>query len=257
MNNLQSFSNLNSIVNFYTPSTPPWGNMRISEPDSLVKFVEAFRLSGKELRENQLVYMSVEHSDGIRFIDKNNVSIYQILQNEDLTKITADCVVTKLNNIGIIVTPADCAIVALTGIDKSDGQRFVAVMHLGLTGTILNLVSQTVSLIKHQYQIEDSQMQAAIFPHISAKHYRKTLSDKRYLLIKDNPEWKDCLDITETDVGFDFGAMIRKQLTRDGINFEDSGIDNYLPENQLFSHTYLKEHNQDETQRFGVGVAIG
>lgn len=258
-NNLKSFDSLTTlgVINFFTYSNEFWGDMSSRSKDSESKFKRIFSDSGVEAQT--MLSILPEHNDNVRVIDRDNLKIHKIFQKtgSSILKLSCDAIVTK-EKVPLILTPGDCAAVFLTGIDESDGKRFVALIHSGFTGAILDIVSKTITAAKSVYKFNNSDLVAAVLPYIDGKHYVKKLEDDRVRMVIKNPMWKNALKETENAVEVNYGRKLEDEIAALGIKFESTGMDTYKENaaGNLFSQTYLRDQKLIDTKRFGVGICL-
>lgn len=248
---------VNGIYNFFTYSNDIWGNMRLTEESASKHFQQLF--SQFQLPNTYILSIGAEHNDAIRVIDQDNYNIYAQLneQKKPIINLTCDAIITK-ERLPIIITPGDCAVVILTGIDARDGKRFMAMIHAGFTGAILQITTKTIQRIHELYDVENTDIQAAVFPYINGEHYVKSYNDTRLLTIIDQPEWQSFLDKREEGVAISFGKKVEAELIALDITFESSKIDTYIGQKDgiLYSERFQREHNYQRIERFGVGAMI-
>lgn len=112
---------------------------------------------------DKAIFMNQVHKDNVVKIDSSNVSLY----NRNNPVPDTDATITNLKNIPLVVQTADCLpIVLYCSYTKSIG-----VIHSGWRSTVLNIVSNTLSMMKKEYSVDISNMYAYIGAHIFKENY--------------------------------------------------------------------------------------
>lgn len=259
INELKSFQSFTDkeIVNFFTYSNHAWGDMSLRSKEAESKFKRIF--SDFSIDSKTILSILPEHNDNVRIIDKDNLRIHEMIQKTSgsIIKLSCDAIVTK-EKVPLIISPGDCAVIFLTGIDEQDGKKFIAIIHSGFTGAILDIVSKTVTAAKSVYKFNNSDLLAAVLPYINGKHYVKKLEDDRVQMVIDNSLWENALTKTENGLEVNYGKKLEDEIAALEIKFESTGMDTYDENSKgnLFSQTYLRDQKLLDTQRFGVGICI-
>lgn len=257
-NDLGIFTDLEDygIKNFFTYSNKRWGNMSLlSNPKATLKYRKIFQLLN--IKGEKFIRINTDGVDSIQLVHEKNLEVYS-LASYDFINIFADSVITK-ESIPITISPGDCAVILITGIDKNDARRFVILIHAGLSGTVLEIYSKAIKEAHTVYKFENKDLAAFIFPTISGKNYVKPINHKavkRFLEISDLGEYVlqngDFYEIN-------FCEKVINDLKKLGINnIQNSNIDTFKAheEGLLYSYTYAKKLNKDLWSRFGIGVYV-
>jgi copper oxidase (laccase) domain-containing protein len=258
---LGSFDHLSElgVTNFFTNSNSYWGDMKRLSPGAVEHFQQIF--NAKDIDATKILAMGAEHNDNIRVIDHQNYKVYWEMNAEKdsspAMRLWCDSFITK-ESIPMIVSPADCCVIVITGIDKADGKRFIALVHAGFIGALLNIVSKTVERIQSIYSCDRGDFRAFMFPYVNGDRFIKTPQDTRVILAQSLPEWSDFLRDAESGISVSFGKKVERELEILGIPFETTGIDTFEANKNgyLYSESYLKSTNDDRTKRFGVGICL-
>lgn len=261
--NLAHFETLTSlgIKNFFTFDNAKWLNVvpRLEKTE----YLEIF--TSMNLPLENIFYMGAEHLDNIRVVDESNIALYKEFtkfekykNSVELNLVNCDGMITK-ENITILVAPADCAIICITGVDKKDNRRFIAVIHAGIFGTMLEIHKKALEKLKSLYEFNLSDLQSFIYPTIDGKNYVKSKEDKtRGHLFKDN-DWQNYV----VDKGENFEVHFRNKIIDDlksaGVtNIHISELNTYAENEKgnLFSYVYQKEKKVEEFRNFLVGFNV-
>jgi copper oxidase (laccase) domain-containing protein len=258
--NLGSFKSLHdqNVINFFTYSNQDWGDMKRLTPGAQAKYDAIFKRFG--VSPERMLAMGAEHGDTIRFIDNENYEVFWGVNPEKDTRIMrlwSDGFITK-ERIPIIVSPGDCCVVAITGVDREDGKRFIIVVHAGFTGAILKIVTKAVNLAHHYFLFANDSLTAYSFPHVSREHYVKPANDPRVQRAIKKPEWTQYLHQKDDNIVVAFGEKVESELRDLGIRYESSQIDTFDANRNglLQSESYQKSINGDRSLRFGIGFCI-
>jgi copper oxidase (laccase) domain-containing protein len=260
-NSLGQFVSLNNagIQNFFTYDNEKWGNMSLaSNPSAINSYHKLFKQL--QIKGAQFIYLRPEHNNNVQIVTKENLAVYALYDTIDKTyiPITTDGIITK-EKIPIMITPADCAIIAMTGLDKHDHKRFVIFLHVGFAGAVLNICKKSLELAHLYYSFSNTDIDVFIFPHISKKHYKKPKKGNKMLSIIEKKEWKGYIKSIDNTVVIDFGGKIIADLQKEKIrHIIQSGIDTYDAHKQgkLYSYVYAVKQRKDLEKRFVVGVSL-
>lgn len=166
------------------------------------------------LNINEAIFMHQVHMDNIIKIDKNNIGLFG--GRERLVK-DADALITNLKNIPLVIQTADCAPVIL----YCDKTSSIAAIHSGWRGTVKNIVSKAIDLMKKEYDAEPSNIYAYVGVYIAQKDYE--VGDEVAIHFKNkviiNDKWH-----------IDNGLEIKEQMLSCGIlesNIEISPFNSY------------------------------
>jgi copper oxidase (laccase) domain-containing protein len=204
--------------------------------------------------DNFFFVMGTEGVDQIDEVTSQNLAMYKFLSsNQNFEKLTCDAIITD-QKVWLIVSPADCMILVLVG--RKNNNLFVAFVHLGFTGVILDLHKKVLnSLVVQDVNV----IKAFAFPYISGKSYKRDFTDSKISILQNDSSWKDFLVKDENGlVEVHFGSRVIHYLTQQGIEVVDSGLDTYTlaQSNTLYSHYYSNKNNIDLGSRFAVGIRI-
>ncbi|MCA9380653.1 laccase domain-containing protein [Candidatus Dojkabacteria bacterium] len=260
-NNLGFFTELEElgVKNFFTYDNSIWGHMGISSEDANEKYKKLFDLL--EINLSEVIYIGSSHNNEVQFLDENNLPIYQAFNRHDksgFVVINTDGLITKLTNIPLIITPADCAIICITGVDKKDGKRFITNLHAGIYGTMLKIHTIALKLIRDNYEASD--MKVFIFPSVSSNYYKKSLDDKLRGRLAKDPHWADFTNIEKDMFSMDIERKLVSDFKNEGIDEGSifvTGVNTYdeQEKGRLFSATYAKAHDLPK-RNFAVGLTL-
>lgn len=265
-NSLGMFKELNDlgITNFFTCSNAEWGSMKLPLARNFGKYQKIFHLLN--IKSPNLVLLAPDHNDNVHVLTKENLIVYGLFNKDSaisgLIRISSDGIITK-EKIPLVVTPADCVVVAICGVDLKDKRKFVILLHCGFTGTILQIVKKAIKTAHAYYDFCEKNLSAFVFPYIDGKHYVKELKNNQmFSYFKkelDGTRWKSFLKRENGHVEIDFGERLVADLTEIGIgNISSTGIDTYTAHEKglLYSHVFAMEKRQDKGKRFAVGVSL-
>jgi len=194
-----------------------------------------------ELKKNRKIYSAKQvHGTNILNINKN-----MNLESDNIMK-EADCLITDLKNIPIMVMGADCNLILVTDINK----KVIAAVHAGWRGTLQELPAKVISYMKINFGSKSKDIFIAFGPSIRKCCYKidnnvlKKFTDKfglgSFFAKKNNDIYLDLVDLN------------RIQLEKSGIseeNIYDCGKCTHCNEN-FFSYRRNKETGRQ------AGIAI-
>ena len=173
------------------------------------------------------------HQDKIFEIDQSFLELDVASQKQQLEGV--DALVTKLPNVCVSISTADCVPVLLYAPD----QKVVAAIHAGWRGTVLRIVQQTAEMMVRTYGCDPTQIIAGIGPSISQKAFEvgeevvEAFANARFAMdqiLWRNPETgKGHIDLWETN---------RLQLIEAGLcseHIEILGVCTYANYQDYFS----------------------
>lgn len=250
------------IKNFFTFNNSLWGNMSLRDENFNDKF-DKVSLS-QNINSKELIYLGAEQNNNVLILDENNLEIYKLFNKHDksieereIIVLSTDSVITKLTNLPIVVTPADCAIIYIVGTDKKDGKKFLCFIHSGVFGTMLRIYTKTLEIAHTYYDFDNSDLQVFITPTVAGENYRKNKSENVRGKLFTDPEW----EASVIDYGEKFGIKIVNKIISDykklGIkNIIDSEMDAYeeSKKGNLHSFTYYKEIKEDSKNFMVLGM---
>ena len=105
------------------------------------------------------------HSSNVLVIDEAFMNSDQSEKIEALYGV--DATITKLANIFLCATTADCVPILL----YDNSKQIIAAIHAGWKGVVGGIIEKTISIMKELYQSSPSDIVAAIGPSISLKNY--------------------------------------------------------------------------------------
>ncbi|MCS7317048.1 MAG: laccase domain-containing protein [Candidatus Dojkabacteria bacterium] len=236
--------------------TQKFGNINHSTNQQNANFIVSQILKEKSITDKYII-MSTEGNNQISIIDEQNYFAY-LLNNTDeknYIRLFCDCIIIN-HKIPVIVSPADCMIILVIGYNHKANSFIKCLIHVGFVGSILNLHIKSINFLKRLYLC--NAFEAFIFPYIFGEHYIKNVNDQRikYALELDK-NWRKYFVKTNSNSNLFnvyFANKVKDDLRKLGVDIYDSNLDTYT-ENQkgnLYSLTYLREHNMDTTQRFGI-----
>lgn len=162
--------------------------------------VEYFRLvlaTNLDTKRENLVFQKQEHSDQIQIITNENKNLINI----------SDGMITKIKNIILNVTIADCAGILIY--DPSN--HVIAALHSGWRGTNLNIVGKGIKIMKEVFNSQPSQLIAWISPSAGKNKY-EVGSEVASLFPADYVK-----QISKTKFLLDLKSIIFKQLIDEGL----------------------------------------
>lgn len=257
----QSLENL-GIKNFFTFNNEKWGNMRISDANFNQKFDEISDTF--EMSSHELIYLAAEQNNNVVILNESNLKIYRLfnkspLSNEkrNIIALNTDSIITKLK-IPVVITPADCAVIYIIGVDKKDNQKFMCFIHAGVFGTMLNIHTKVLDIAHTFYDFENKDLNIFVTPAVAGENYRKDKSEDVRGLIFTDPDWAEHVIDYEDKFGIKIITKIISDYTKAGVkNIEDSKMDSFTEASKgnLHSLTFYKSLGQ-ESKNFIVGGVI-
>ena len=159
--------------------------------------------------KNDMVYINQNHGTGILTLCKGD-NIGTPIASEDL--LVADAMVTNISNKFLAVQVADCQPVFL----YDPIRQVVANVHAGWRGSVKNIASLTVAVMKEQFGSDPADIHAGVGPSLGPccaefRNYRSEIPEI-YWKYKDKGHH------------FDFWSMTYDQLTSHGILSENIDV---------------------------------
>lgn len=256
-NGIASFDALDKfgIKNGFSYSSQIWGNMSLKVTDvevdeRIAKLHKFSRQIG--VTHKNFAFMNVEHADTICHLTELSWELRSVMSdNYGIILIHGDGIITKLN-IPIIVTPADCAVLIVAGIDENDSQKFILVAHAGLSSTILGIHKKIIENAHKIYKFDNSDLIVCISPFIYGKNYVKNKRKHKFAKYFTNAEWKKYVVQNGDNVEVHFGRKIISDLNAMGISqIYESGLDTYSEhlKSNLFSNTLSKQSKVEDRHK--------
>ena len=184
------------------------------------------------LNKKKLILITQTHSSKVIRITKNNLD----------KNITADGVITSLNNVILGILTADCAPVII----YDDKNKFVCNLHSGWKGS-LNNISQTAIKLFDKYQIKRKNLTAIVGPCLGAKNYEVDKNFQRMFIEKNIKYSKFFRYKNKKKSYFNLRALINYQLSELGLKkIYNINRDTYSSENLFFSHR-RSTHKEEKT----------
>ena len=209
-------------------------NCSSSNDDDKKNVVENRFIAIKNLNLNKkkLILITQTHSSKVIRITKNNLD----------KNITADGVITSLNNVILGILTADCAPVII----YDDKNKFVCNLHSGWKGS-LNNISQTAIKLFDKYQIKRKNLTAIVGPCLGAKNYEVDKNFQRMFIEKNIKYSKFFRYKNKKKSYFNLRALINYQLSELGLKkIYNINRDTYSSENLFFSHR-RSTHKEEKT----------
>jgi len=254
------------IKNAFTYDNQLWGTFRRLQQTGWGNYKKLMTTAG--IDSDTLGILGVENNDGIQMITTANWEVYQHFAKRDeinkgqpltATVVSTDGIITD-QPIPLLLAPADCAGIVITGIDTQTSKRFLIFLHSGLYGMQLGIIKKSLQQAHLVYTFAHADLQAFVFPHITGAHYKHPKATWKHHDFLDIEEWQPYFLDYDDKWGIDFSSKIFHELQAQGISkVFDSGLDTYIEnkEGRLFSQTYNREHNPDGLlQRFGIVVQL-
>lgn len=261
---LTSFPKLTElgVKNFFTHDNNFWGPMNLSNGKALQNYKVI--LDELDISSREFLYLAAEHNDNVRLVTEENLRFYKLfnkseLASDFLTPITldGDSIVTKVTQIPLVITPADCSVILMTGLDKKDNTRFIILTHVGIFGAILQIYKKNLDLAHIYYDFENSDLEIFFFPGISAQNFTKPKSDFRSYLLEDS-EWRDFTFDFGDRFGMDIEGKVSADLESYGVkHITKTGLDTYEEDknDKLFSYVRTTQIERVKSN-FAVGVCL-
>jgi copper oxidase (laccase) domain-containing protein len=269
--NFASFSKLTDlgIRNFCTWGNKYWGNMHVSrQKENVEKYQEILHFLNPNITK-PIISLKEQHLDQIQIITKQNLHVIDRLLKNDtnysqneiyLYEPECDGIITK-ESIPLFKTVGDCSVIIITGIDKKDNKRFVAFLHSGLNGALLQIYRNALNLAHANYEFDNNELNVFIYPYISKSHFswQKEDLDKELKILNINETFFELRE--DGKYYIDYGQKIILDLIALGVK-EENIIDSNLctfEENEkgnLFSNRYQKVTGDNTNGRYLVGVCL-
>ncbi len=152
-----------------------------------------------------------------------------------------DALITNIPNIGLIIQQADCQSIMLYDPKK----RVIANIHSGWRGSIINIIDQTIDIMKMEYNVSPKTLMAAISPSLGSccaefVNYRQELPKKMHIY-QNSPNH------------FDFWAMSRDQLQHAGLKPENIYVAGICT---CCNNTYFSYRRQNMTGRMASVIGL-
>ena len=158
---------------------------------------------------------------------------------------TADGVITSLNNVVLGILTADCAPVII----YDDKNKFVCNLHSGWKGS-LNNISQTAIKLFDKYQIKRKNLTAIVGPCLGVKNYEVDKNFQRMFIKKNIKYTKFFRYKNKKKSYFNLRALINYQLSELGLKkIYNINRDTYSSENLFFSHRRSTHKGEKTTGR--------
>jgi YfiH family protein len=197
-----------------------------------VKENRLIAIKNLNLNKKKLILITQTHSSKVIRITKNNLD----------KNITADGVITSLNNVILGILTADCAPVII----YDDKNKFVCNLHSGWKGS-LNNISQTAIKLFDKYQIKRKNLTAIVGPCLGAKNYEVDKNFQRMFIEKNIKYSKFFRYKNKKKSYFNLRALINYQLSELGLKkIYNINRDTYSSENLFFSHR-RSTHKEEKT----------
>jgi len=191
------------------------------------------------MAKGRLVFVRQVHGCEIAVLGRNR-------EKRDKTtagrSVTADAVVTDLDEKNIVIQVADCQAVLF----YEPTRRVIANVHCGWRGSVQNIIGRTIGVMEQHFGCRPSRIQAGIGPSLGPCcaefiNYRKEIPTEfwRYKGLKAH---------------FDFWSLSRDQMIQAGmaeINIESSGICTRCHTDDFFSYRAAKT-----TGRFAAVIGL-
>lgn len=178
----------------------------------------------------------------MRQIHSNKVFVLDDLKYlTDIDKIEADAVVTKLKNVVIGVTTADCVPILIV----DDVKKIIGVIHAGWKSAITGIIKNTISEMKN-LGADVKNIKAVVGPHLRVDNFeiKKDFLDN---LVKNNINYSDFIINKNDKIYFDISKFINFDLKNNGIiNFSDVEIDTYSNPELFFSYRRSFHENKNK-----------
>ena len=200
-----------------------------------VKENRLIAIKNLNLNKKKLILITQTHSSKVIRITKNNLD----------KNITADGVITSLNNVILGILTADCAPVII----YDDKNKFVCNLHSGWKGS-LNNISQTAIKLFDKYQIKRNNLTAIVGPCLGAKNYEVDKNFQRMFIEKNIKYSKFFRYKNKKKSYFNLRALINYQLSELGLKkIYNINRDTYSSENLFFSYRRSTHKGEKTTGR--------
>jgi len=200
-----------------------------------VKENRLIAIKNLNLNKKKLILITQTHSSKVIRITKNNLD----------KNITADGVITSLNNVILGILTADCAPVII----YDDKNKFVCNLHSGWKGS-LNNISQTAIKLFDKYQIKRKNLTAIVGPCLGAKNYEVDKNFQRMFIEKNIKYSKFFRYKNKKKSYFNLRALINYQLSELGLKkIYNINRDTYSSENLFFSYRRSTHKGEKTTGR--------
>ena len=200
-----------------------------------VKENRLIAIKNLNLNKKKLILITQTHSSKVIRITKNNLD----------KNITADGVITSLNNVILGILTADCAPVII----YDDKNKFVCNLHSGWKGS-LNNISQTAIKLFDKYQIKRKNLTAIVGPCLGVKNYEVDKNFQRMFIEKNIKYSKFFRYKNKKKSYFNLRALINYQLSELGLKkIYNINRDTYSSENLFFSHRRCTHKEEKTTGR--------
>ncbi|MDA1197690.1 MAG: peptidoglycan editing factor PgeF [Proteobacteria bacterium] len=183
------------------------------------------------VEKNNLFTMNQTHSNKVVIIDENN---------QNIKRVNADALITKIKNIAISVLTADCVPILIY--EKIN--QTVACVHAGWKGAINGIIENTINKIIKMNK--NNQIYVAIGPCIASKNYE--IGNEFYdEFISKNKINKKFFSSKNNKIFFDLRKYVNSKVAQFDVNYiENINLDTYDKEEIFFSfRRSLKQGKKD------------
>jgi len=174
-------------------------------------------------------------------IHSNKVFVLNDLKlSNDIDIIEADAVITKLKNIVIGVSTADCVPILL--IDEEN--QIICAIHAGWKGAIIGIIENSVSEMK---KLGAKNIKGLIGPHLRIQNF-EIKKDFLNILQENKINQNDFVIFKNDKMFFNISKFVETKLKNNDIYAVDVNIDTYSNTDLFFSY---RRSTQEKKDKFG------
>ena len=194
------------------------------------------------LERKKLILLKQTHSSKVEIINKNNIN----------KKLSADGMITSLENIVLGVLTADCPPIFIF----DNKNRFVCCLHSGWKGTLKNISKNAIKYFD-KYNIKRNNLIAIIGPCLGAKNYEVDKNFEKKFIDK-NPKYSKFFRKKNNSKSFfNIREVINYQLKELGLTkIHNINRDTYSNDSLFYSHRRSTHKNEKTTGRLSNLISI-
>lgn len=207
-------------------------NSKVENGESKENVLKNFNVIKKFFNtQNNVFKMKQTHS--------NKVFILNDLKwLNDIDIIEADAVITKLKNVVIGVSTADCVPILL--IDEIN--QIVCAIHAGWKGVILGIIENSIIEMK---KLGAQYIKALVGPHLKVDNF-EIQQDFIKFLEENKINYKDFVIFKNGKIFFDISKFVETKLKNNCISSVDVEIDTYSNSDLFFSYRRSTHENKEK-----------
>jgi|TARA_B100001540_G_scaffold249803_1_gene225640 YfiH family protein len=188
-----------------------------------------------QIEKKSLILMHQTHSNKVKIINND----------ENLTRVDCDAMLTKSDKIALSVLTADC--IPILMYEKKN--KIIGCIHAGWKGAISGIIENTLKKII-EMNGEVNELTVSIGPCISQENYE--VKNDFYSKFKQKSDSYESFFLKKNDetLNFDLRGFVNKKFIDLGVlEIENIFIDTFASKNEYFSHRRAKKMGEDDYGR--------